>query len=237
MDTEALARSTLGGARQLCELMRPHTWEEVVGQDRAIARLKQAATFGGWGGKVYALTGASGTGKTTIARLIAAELADPWCTEELNGQDVTAEDLRRWEAGMFLGGLGQRGGRCIVINEFHGLRAAIVRAMLTLLEPTGGLPARWAMVLTTTADGLELFEDEHLDASPLMSRCTVKVKLTNQGLVEAMAPVLQAGAAEYGLNGQGLGAYKKLMNRVKNNMRDAWQEIQSGAMLGNNPAA
>lgn len=67
----------------LAEQYRPRQWAEVIGQDKAI---KQLATIrkrrGSLGGQAYFLSGSSGTGKTTIGRLIAAEVADEWATDE-----------------------------------------------------------------------------------------------------------------------------------------------------------
>ena len=80
---------------QLCEKYRPQCWEEVVGQDAAVARIRQLAargkppcppvvgtesvpdspSNGNLAGRAYWISGLSGTGKTTIARLLAAALA------------------------------------------------------------------------------------------------------------------------------------------------------------------
>ena len=62
---------------QLTERYRPADWPEVVGQDKAVQRLR-ALAMRGLGGRAYWLSGQSGTGKTTIACLIGAELAEPW---------------------------------------------------------------------------------------------------------------------------------------------------------------
>ena len=62
---------------QLHEQYRPRSWSEVVGQDKAIAKVKLLAKRG-LAGRAYWITGQSGTGKTTIARLIAAEVASEW---------------------------------------------------------------------------------------------------------------------------------------------------------------
>jgi DNA polymerase III subunit gamma/tau len=66
---------------QLTERYRPASWSEVVGQEKVVQRL-QALAKRGLGGRAYWLSGQSGTGKTTLARLIAAELASPWNVEE-----------------------------------------------------------------------------------------------------------------------------------------------------------
>src|SRR5439155_22570133 len=56
----------------LWERERPRSWEQVVGQDKVIRQLRQLESRAGLSGRAYWLSGQSGTGKTTIARLIAA---------------------------------------------------------------------------------------------------------------------------------------------------------------------
>ena len=68
---------------QLHEQYRPRCLDEVVGQDRAIARIQRLAARG-LAGRAYWLSGQSGTGKTTLARLIAAEIADETAIEEVD---------------------------------------------------------------------------------------------------------------------------------------------------------
>lgn len=67
---------------QLHERYRPKVWADVVGQPKALERL-EALRSRGLGGRAYWISGASGVGKTTVARLLAAEIADEWLTEEL----------------------------------------------------------------------------------------------------------------------------------------------------------
>jgi len=52
----------------------------------------------GLGRRAYVLTGKSGTGKTTIGRLIASEVAGPLATQEENAKDVTFSYIRQMEA-------------------------------------------------------------------------------------------------------------------------------------------
>ena len=68
---------------QLHEQYRPTTWGGVVGQDEAVKRFRTIAKRG-VGGRAFWIAGPSGTGKTTIARLIAAEIADPFNRIELS---------------------------------------------------------------------------------------------------------------------------------------------------------
>src|SRR4051812_16849702 len=65
----------------LFEQYRPASWAEVVGQDKALAKIETLRKRG-LGGRAWLITGQSGTGKTTIARLLAGEVADEWQTHE-----------------------------------------------------------------------------------------------------------------------------------------------------------
>jgi DNA polymerase III gamma/tau subunit len=62
----------------LTERYRPTTWADVVGQEKTVGRLTALAKRGALTGRAYWLSGQSGTGKTTIARLLASEVASDW---------------------------------------------------------------------------------------------------------------------------------------------------------------
>src|SRR5215213_4822221 len=70
-------------AMQLTEQYRPRTWDDVVGQDKIVSKIRALAKRG-LAGRAYWLSGQSGTGKTTIGRLIAADVADPFFIAELD---------------------------------------------------------------------------------------------------------------------------------------------------------
>ncbi len=69
--------------KALHEQYRPARWSDVVGQDRAIRKIQTVAKRG-IGGRAFWLSGQSGTGKSTIARLIALEIADAPNIEEID---------------------------------------------------------------------------------------------------------------------------------------------------------
>jgi len=192
----------------LYEKYRPQTFEQVLGQDKAIRTIRLA-------------------GKTTLARIIARQIADDFCIEEYDSADkLTAEELRKIDDQIGMYGWG-KGGRAYVINEAHGLRAPIVRQLLGLLER---IPSHVAIIFTTTTDGMALFEDGQTDASPLLSRC-VEVRLTGQGLCKPFAARVKEIAEAEGLDGQPVARYEQLARDTRNNMRRMLMAVESGAML------
>lgn len=213
----------------LYEKYRPQTLDDVIGQPKAVATVRRLIERGAGGSAVW-LSGSSGSGKTSMARIIAQSVADQWSTVEYDSADqLTQGELDAMSDGMHTYSMG-KGGRAYVVNEAHSLRKPIVRQLLGILER---LPAHVVIVFTTTREGEDkLFEDD-IDASPLLSRC-LRVALTTQGLARAFAENCQRIARAEGLDGQPLEAYVKLMQRpdVKNNHRAALQLIQAGAMLG-----
>ena len=209
---------------QLHERYRPREWSEVVGQPKALERI-EALRPRGFGGRSFFLSGASGVGKTTIARLLAAEVADDWFIEELDASELTPPRLRDIENAMSLYGLG-RGGRAYIVNEAHGLRRDTIRQLLVLLER---LPEHVLIVFTTTKAGQEQLFDDCGDTAPLLSRCVV-IPLTNQGLSAPFAARAQTIAQAEGINGQPTETYRGLAQRCKNNLRAMLQAIDAGEL-------
>jgi hypothetical protein len=89
-------------------------------------------------------------GKTTIARLIAGELADEMNVEEVDATDLSAARIRDIERESVCKGLGEKPGRANIVNEAHGLNRGAVRQLLTTLER---IPPHVVWIFTTTIDG------------------------------------------------------------------------------------
>ena len=211
----------------LYEKYRPTTFDDVIGQTKAV-RTVQRLTENHWGGQAFWISGASGTGKTTIARIVAAMGADELCVHEYDSADqLTAEALDEIDHEYMMHGWGGKSGRAYIINEAHGLRANTIRRLLGLLER---IPQHVVWVFTTTREGCDKLFDDQIDASPLLSRCH-EIRLTNQGLNKLFAERAQQIATAENLNGKPIKAYEQLARDCHNNMRMMLQQISAGVMV------
>lgn len=207
----------------LYQKYRPKTFRDLVGQPDALRQVKQILS-GGWGGRAWWISGPSGTGKTSLAYLIAREGAADFCIEEIDASDLTPQRLKEIECTMHLMGMG-KGGRCWIVNEAHGLRhSAVIRQLLTLLER---LPAHVMFAMTTTDHGEQLLMEDMADADPLLSRCH-RIKLEPN--LRAFAKLAREIAVAEDLDGHPESVYRQLAESTGGNLRAMLGAIETGSL-------
>jgi DNA polymerase-3 subunit gamma/tau len=205
----------------LFQKYRPSTFSGVVGQDAAIRQIN-TILGGGWGGRAWWISGPSGTGKTTLARIIASQGADDWFVEEIDASDLTPQRIKEIERTMCLYSMG-KGGRAWIVNEAHGLRRSeVLRLLLTMLER---LPSHVVWIFTTTDQGQRLFEEDMGDASPLLSRCH-RVELKSNP--SAFAKRVRQIAVAENRDGYPESVYLALAESTGGNFRAMLQAVESG---------
>ncbi len=238
---------------KLFEKYRPKAWNEVIGQDAAL-RTIHLLRRRGLGGRAFWISGPSGVGKTTIARLLAREIAEEFFVTEIDAQQLTTPLLRQMRETMRLCAWG-KGGRVLIVNEAHGLRADVVRELLVWLEE---LPAHAIVIFTTTTggEGELALDTTHRaepgarfasgrtpcdaacqglagrlhDFTPLLSRCIdLRLECEPAGAAEHVKRI----AAAEGLDGAPLAEYERLAEQTRYNLRAMLNAVEAGQMMQN----
>lgn len=146
---------------ELYKRYRPKTLADVVGQDAAVKTLTKMLKERKVP-RALLFTGPSGTGKTTLARILKTELGcGDWDFEELNSAKMrgidTVRKLDRQTAYL------PTQGKCriFLLDEVHQVTKDAQEAMLKLLEDT---PKHCYFFLGTTEPGKLI--------KPILTRCT-----------------------------------------------------------------
>lgn len=133
----------------LHEKYRPGSFDDFIGQDKAIARVKAILGLPTFTGGAFLLHGPSASGKTSLARVIARHFGCTDCMTltEIRGQDCTLDALRDLSANFSYGSPVPSGFRIAIINECHLMTVAARSYALELMENPG---AKRIIALTTT---------------------------------------------------------------------------------------
>ncbi len=213
----------------LHEKYRPREWADLVGQDKAVAVARRIIERPGFDRGAFFIDCAgsnnSGTGKSSLACVIAGTLADPFFITELPGAKLDKAAVAEIERSAHLcSWSADKPFRVWIVNEAHAVTQGAVDLLLTFLE---ALPRHCVVIFTTTRQ-----PDEELfgtDNGPLYSRCHC-IRLTNQGIAEPFARRVKSIAEAEGLDGQPMAKYVALIRQCKNNMRRALQLIEAGEL-------
>lgn len=215
--------------KSLYEQFRPRTWDELVGQDKLIAKIAVLRRRG-LVGRVFWVTGDSGTGKSTAARLIASEIADDYAVVEIDAQDVGMDRVREFERMCQFKPLG-KGCHVFILNEAHMLSSKVVSRLQTVLEQDN-VQRNSTWIFTTTFQGERKLFDDAFDAHPFMSRAIELTLEHGEDVVLAFAVRARKIAQSEQLDGKPLEDYVRLVRQSGCNLRKVLQRIEAGEMLG-----
>ena len=200
--------------------------QEFIGQSKVIKRLSLIMSRPDFDRDCFWFQGPTGTGKTSLAWLVARQLAgDDIDIIEHNGQDINKGAMQDIERNInycpMFGGY-----KVYVINEAHNMTAAAVQSWLTVLED---LPPKRLIIFTTHMNLETGLFGEH--SEPFASRVKV-LSFSSQGLCRLFAERSHEIAKKEGLNGQPTERYVRLVQQCHNNFRMVLQRIDAGEMLG-----
>ena len=208
----------------LYEKYRPKTLEEFIGQPKITSAIERIMDRPGWDKDTFWIQGPSGTGKTSLAWIVARQVANDFDIIELDGDKCNVESVRGLEQTLCLSSM-FGGWRVVIVNEAHSMTTKAIQAWLTLLER---LPKHILIIFTTTEPLQEnLFGNF---SGPFGSRCKV-FTFTNQGLAQAMAQRAKEIAQAENLDGQPIQRYVRLVQECRNNFRAVLQKIDSCEMM------
>jgi DNA polymerase-3 subunit gamma/tau len=128
---------------------RPKTWDEVVGQKQVVRSLKKSVSDRR--SHTYLLTGPSGTGKTTLARIMASIWSGTTDHQNILEIDAAsksgADDIREVVKQTHYRAIGKSPVKTFLVDECHRLSGA---AWTVLLKPIEEPPAHVFWVFCST---------------------------------------------------------------------------------------
>lgn len=113
---------------------RPQSLDQIIGHESAVRSIR--TLIKNKGSKTFLFTGPSGTGKTTLARIIAKDVGClPSDLLEIDGATYSGVDeMRAVTASLIYKPIGEGSVKAIIVDEFHAISKASVQALLKILE-------------------------------------------------------------------------------------------------------
>ena len=172
----------------ITEKFRPQKLSDVAAQKTAVSQIQRILDSRGAAASAWWLTGATGTGKTTIARILADDFAGNSCAYEFVGRELTVETIKNLDEK-----IGQpllTGGRAIIINEAQDLSTAVVALLLATVEKVK-LSKFDTIIFTSMIDVTELDKERAAHFRALATRCY------QPELADIESPVFQSDVVEF----------------------------------------
>ncbi len=214
----------------LYEKYRPHSLDDVVGQKKVVDRIRFLQSRGSLIGKAFWIKGPSASGKTTLAKIMAASVSDPMAIEEIDAQDLSLDVMREFSDRSRNRPLFGE-GFAYIVNEAHTLSSKAVSMLQTVLEEDHTQRnALWCF--TTTNKGHRKLFDDKFDSNPFLSRTiTLELTLTPDQAIEYAMRLQSIAISEKLDNGAELYQYVQLWKECDFNFRKAIGELESGCMF------
>lgn len=220
-------------ALPLSEKYRPKTLQECVGQAGTIDAIKRI-TADGFNGQVFFFVCKSGTGKTSICRILANQATHPAYVNSWNAARLNVEKLDWINKTCRYGALGEDGKptpHVFLIDESHLLRGPILGELNTLLEEPHVVRNSFWMFTTTFAGERKLFDEDEIERVPFASRCKMWRMNYDEQVTLAFALRARDIARAENLDGRPLEEYIAMIRRHNWNLREVLQSIEMGEML------
>lgn len=205
---------------------RPQSWGELILPKQGktmmqVACVKQAIDAKNWPLRVM-IIGESGTGKTTLARVIAKAAGNLSVLQEVDGRDVTSGLVKQWRE--WFSSRNVFGQACVIVNEAQNFGAASSGLMTLCDSMKSGI-----LIMTTMNTQKVVFANTQEDEA-VIGRC-MTINITTQGLAEAasirLLEIARTEGKDFGDDGK---RTLQLLRDNHNNIRKTLQAIEAGAL-------